>query len=332
MDEQPSQLPWEQPNWLAEVTGWIQDQLSIHGYRMRGPVEILHQRPWSTFAQVKTDKELVYFKAPAPAFHYEAGVTQYLGRLRPDCSVPLLAVHPSLGWLLSVDAGVTLRNLSPSSDQVDHWVKIMPFYAELQKEMAAYIPDLLSLGMYDRRLLRLPQQYSELLEDTHALRLELEAGLTREEYHRLQDLTPRVFAWCEELSGYGLPETLVHEEVHDANILVHADRYIFTDWSDSSVGHPFFSILVTLRAAAHRLKLDEAGPELRRVREAYLEPWTTNVTRKDLSAALNLAYHMAMITRALAWHLGTGSLSEQQKAPYADYVSGWLQDFLQYER
>jgi hypothetical protein len=90
-------------------------------------------------------------------------------------------------------------------------------------------------------------------------------------------------------------------------------------------------MLVTLRAAAHRLKLAEDGAEMMRMRDAYLEPWTKYATRTQLSAALNQAYHLAMITRALAWHHGTGSLSEHHKEPYADYVSGWLQDFLNHE-
>ena len=325
------QLPWERTAWLEESTSWIQAKLAALGYSMSGVVEVLHQRPWSTFVQVTTDKGTVYFKAPAPAFNYEAGVTQLLSHLRPDCTVPLLAIDFERGWLLSADAGKTLRSVSPSVDQIDRWVKILPLYGELQIEMTGYVQELLSLGMYDRRLSRLPHLFTELMEQTESLRLGLEDGLTMAEYQRLRDLRPLVMAWCEELAGNGLPETLMHEEIHDANVLVNGDRFIFTDWSDSSVSHPFFSMLVTLRAAAHRLKLEENGAEMMRLQDAYLEPWTKYATRAKLTAALKLAYHLAMITRALAWYHGTGSLSEKYREPYADYVPGWLQDFLNYK-
>lgn len=327
MQDQYTQLPWDQVDWLEQATAWIQAQLAAQGLRVAGPVEILHQRPWSTFARISTGNGTVYFKAPAPPF-YEAALTQALARWRPDCTVPLLAVDLDRGWLLSADAGMTLRSASPSADQIEHWLKVLPLYVELQLEMVEHVPELLALGMFDRRLAKLPQLYTQLMEANESLRVGLEPGLTPEEYRRLRDLRLPVAAWCEQLADYGLPETLTHEEVHDANVLVSNDRYIFTDWSDSSVAHPFFTMLVTLRAASHRLKLAEDGPEMIRLRDAYLEPWTKFETRVKLSAAFELAYRLAMVNRALSWHLGTGSLAKHHKEPYADFVPGWLQDFL----
>jgi hypothetical protein len=67
--------------------------------------------------------------------------------------------------------------------------------------------------------------------------------------------------------------------------------------------------------AACRLKLAEDGPEMLRLRDAYLEPWTKYAPQERLTAALKLAYHLAMITRALAWHHGTGSLAWQHREP-----------------
>jgi aminoglycoside phosphotransferase (APT) family kinase protein len=153
-------------------------------------------------------------------------------------------------------------------------------------------------------------------------------GLTHEERGRLRDGHRRFAAQCEELAGYALPETLVHEELHENNVLLGAGRYCFTDWSDSSVGHPFFTMLVTLRAAAHWLQLDQAGPELQRMLDVYLEPWTSFAPRQALSRALDLAYRLAMANRALSWRQALDQLSAADKAAYADSVPGWLQDYL----
>jgi hypothetical protein len=55
-------------------------------------------------------------------------------------------------------------------------------------------------------------------------------------------------------------------------VLVSGDHYIFTDWSEGVVMHPFFMMLVTLRPTAARLELAEDESEMRRLRDAYLEP------------------------------------------------------------
>lgn len=325
------QLPWEQLDWLEQVTLWIQSQLTVRGWQSVGPVELVRLRPWSAFARMLTTNGLVYFKAPAPDCQYEAAVTQALMRWRPDYTVPLLAVEFERGWLLSADAGPTLHDVCPSLDQLEHWPKLLPQCVELQIEMAEHVPKLLALGLFDRRLAQIPHLYSNLLEPNENLRIGLEPGLTPEEYQRLRDLRAWVTDACDQLAGIGLPETLVHEEVHSTNVLVSGDRYIFTDWSEGVVTHPLFMMLVTIRATAARLELAEDGPEMRRLRDAYLEPWTKFETRARLLAAFPLAYRLAMVNRAHSWHHGTGSLSQRHKEGYADSISNWLRDFLKTE-
>ncbi|MCE7987362.1 MAG: hypothetical protein DYG89_39855 [Caldilinea sp. CFX5] len=329
---QPMELPWAQADWLDRATAWIQSQLNQQGREITAPIELVHQRPWSAFARVTTDQGLVYFKAPAPMFAYEAPLIQVLAQWRPDCSVPVLAIDRANGWILSADAGTTLRLLDRTVGQIAHWQKILPLYSELQITLADRIPELLALGLPDRRLAQLPQQCADLLTATASLRIGLKDGLTAAEYTRLQEGQARFVAQCEALAAYHLPETITHEEVHENNVLLGGDgRYILTDWSDSSVSHPFFSMVVTLRAAAHWLHLDEQGPAIQKLRDAYLEPWTTFAPRPRLNEALTLAYRLGMVNRALSWQQSLGRLSEEDKGPYAASVPGWLQDYLRTE-
>ena len=67
---------------------------------------------------------------------------------------------------------------------------------------------------------------------------------------------------------------------------------------------------------------------MQRVRDAYMEPWTEFETWESLLVAYDLAYKLAMLTRALSWNHRTGSLSNKYKELYAELVPGWLQDFL----
>lgn len=327
MTSSTTPLPWENPDWMPRVTAWIYEQLAAQGMATDNPVEILHQRVWSTFLQVETPKGKVYFKAPAPAFRFEAPLTQALTAWYPDRTVPLLAVNLEEGWTLSADAGVTIRSQDTEAQLRDMEALLAP-YAEFQQEMAVREAKLLSFGVPDRRLATLPRLYDALLEDHDNLRVGLESGLTAEEYAQAQAFKPTVVEWCAQLASYGIAETLTHEELTPSNILVGNGRAIYTDWSDCSVAHPFFTMLVTIRATAHWLKLEETGPEMTRLREAYMEPWTTIAPRKELDAAYALAVRLGKLNRSLSWQMGTGSLSAEHKADYLDYVPGWLQEFL----
>ncbi len=330
MPDQSLQLPWEQPGWFGQAKAWIHAELERQSIGIRGPIEVLHMRPWSAFARVPTTIGIVYFKAPSPPDKFEAALMQALARWRPDCMLPVLAADLDRGWTLSADAGVTLRSLGQSADQLPHWHKILPLYVEVQIELAPRVEELLALGAPDRRLAKLPRLYDQLLDDTENLRVGLSHGLTLDEHRRLLDLRSRFAAQCEQLAGYGLPETIAHEEVHENNVIVHDGRYTFTDWSDSSVAHPFFTMLVTLRSVAHWCKLDEGGPEVMRLRDIYLEAWTAFESHENLRAAFQIAYRLAMVNRSLSYQLGLGPLPEKYKVEN-DAIPGWLQDYLDAE-
>lgn len=324
------ELPWERQDWQDEAIAWIDAELTKHGRRRTEPVEVLHQRPWSTFIRVPTDQGIVFFKAPAPPLSdFEAPLTQALSRWRPDVTVPVIAVDLERGWFLSEETGVTLRSARPGVEQIGDWVKLLPICAEMQIALAPRVPELLGFGVPDRRLTMLPQLYADILDPSNEnLRVDQDPGLTSGEYERLKALAPQFRAWCEELAAFGIPETLTHEEVHDANVLVDGERYVFADWSDSSVAHPFFTMVVTVRAAAYRLKLAEGGPEMQRLRDSYLEPFGKFAARTQLLDAFRRAYRLGMLNRALSWNYGTGALPLRLKADDVDAVPEWLRDFL----
>lgn len=325
------QLPWQHPDWHDQVTTWVHVQLAANGRAATGPLEMIHQRPWSAFAQIATDQGTVYFKAPAPHYSYEALLTEALVVWQPACTVALLAIDRANGWMLSADSGITLRRDGQTVAQVSHWLNILPIYSELQIALIDKVDDAIGFNMPDRRLARLPEAYAQLLASTDDLLIDQEQGLTTAEYQRLRAGQARFAEQCAELAAFGLPETVTHEEIHENNVLIGNGRYVFTDWSDCSVAHPFFSMLVTLRAAAHWLKLDEGGAELQQMRAAYLEPWSQFASHDALGQALALAYRLSMVNRALSWHDALNRLPPADKQAYADSVPGWLQDYLQAE-
>jgi len=323
-------LPWYQPGWLEEVTSWVGDELHRAGRPPVGPLEIVHRRAWSAFARIPTASGIVFFKAPAPAVRCEAALTQALGRWQPALTIPLLAVDLRRGWMLSADAGPTLRTQLQAAADLPRFHSLLRRYAELQKALAARVTDMLSLGVPDRRLERLPSLYDELLLDESALRLGLDPGLSLEQHRRLIDLRPRFTDACLALAAVHLPETLTHEEVHSGNVVVGEAGELLTDWSDASLAHPFLTMLVTLRSAAFWLHVPESHPEVQRLGEVYLEAWAEFASPSELQMAFDLAYRVAMVNRSLSYRSILGPLPDAYRLEN-DAIHGWLVDYLEAE-
>ena len=324
-------LPWKQSGWIDEVEVWVRGALEAQGIGLSGGLVERQVRPWSAVLSAATSGGEVYFKATAPSLAHEPGLTELLARRWPEWVPPVLADERERGWLLLADAGVPLRSLITSAADLHHWERILPRYAEMQIALAGEREGLLAFGVLDRRLATLPGQYEALLGDTEAVRLGLPDGLTVEEHARLVAFAPQLAAYCARLAGYGLPETLHHDDFHDGNVFVRDGRYALADWGESCVAHPFSTLLVNGRSIAYRLGfLGEEGwrPEATRLRDAYLEPWGVYGSREDLQAACALARQLAMVGRALTWHHVVSRLEEPQRSEEADAVPGWLQEFL----
>ncbi len=333
MNDQQTTLPWIQPGWRESVEAWVRAQLAQQQIVLTEAITEVQQRAWSTVLRVPTAAGTLYFKAAAPVLRHEPALLQALAAWHPATLPGVVAVDVAQGWLLMRDGGVTLRSLVQSVDDFDHWHAILPAYAALQQAMIARAEELLALGVLDRRLSTLPEQVARLLDDTGALLIDQPDGLTAAEYQQLRDLLPEYAALCARLARYGIPETLHHEDFHDANIFVQegdgAARYTFADWGESGVAPPFFTLLVMLRSIAYRLKLEFDGPEMQALRDVYLSAWTDYGTLDDLRAAADLAARVAMPARALTWYRVVSALPESERAEDAGAVPGWLQVFLE---
>ena len=308
-------MVWTEPDWLESVHDWIRLQLERVGLEAAGEIEQPHVRPWSTVLRAPTSSGPVWFKANVPALAHEAAVVEILAGRRPDLLPELLATDLERGWMLQADGGIRLREVLEESRNYDVWEQLLPLYAELQIAAAADRERLLAVGAPDRRLTLLPGQFEELLGDKEAL-----ASLAENELDRLRELIPRVGADCRELEAYALPETIQHDDLHDGQVFVCDGRYLFFDWGDACVSHPFFTLVVTLAVLAHRLELEHGAPELDRFRDAYLEPWTRFRPRSELEAAYPIAYRLGVLCRGLTWALIVSAIPRPLREDEEDAV------------
>jgi len=297
------------------VEAWIGAELERAGFALAGEMEQPHVRPWSTVLRVPTTEGDLWFKANIPLLAFEAGVVQTLAARRADLVPMLLAADLERGWMLQGDGGTRLREIVERTGDFRVWERILPLYAELQMDVAADEGTLLRLGVPDRRLAALPAQFDEVLGDDEAL-----GTLTGEERRRLETLAPRVGADAAELAAYGIPETIQHDDLHDGQIFVQGDRFLFFDWGDSCVSHPFFTMVVTLAVLAWRLDVPHEDPALEAFRDAYLEGWTRFATRAELGRAYPVSYRLGVLCRGLTWRMVVGALPRPLRDDESDVV------------
>ncbi len=329
-------LPWKEAGWFEQAQAWIETQLTEQKITITGAVEQVHERPWSTILRVPTDQGFFFMKASAPALSHEPGLSLALFQWRPDCMLAVLAVDRKRGWMLLPDLNPWLRALIQSPQDLGHWETILPLYAEVQQDFASHTEQLRLLGMFDRRLARLPELFAQLLEDRAALLIDQPEGLTFAQYQHLLGLQPRFQEMCEQLSQSGLPETLHHDDFHDGNIFLQDGRYVFSDWGESCVTYPFFSMLVTLRSIAYRFDWPygtseyqyQFAPQLLALRDLYLQQWTVYAEPDELQKTFQVAWRAAMINRALTWYHVTSQLAKQDRMQHASAVPAWLGEFL----
>jgi hypothetical protein len=292
-------MDWRDPDWLEGAHAWIRENAPG---ALIGPIEQLQAFPWATVLRVPTDDGVLWFKANAPVQRFEAALAVELARAVPDVSVELVAVDAARGWMLMRDAGERLRERVGGAEQLERWLVILPRYAELQLALAPRVERFLALGVPDERLGGLAHHLEDALDDDDILFVGRPGGITPDELGRLRDAIDVVSSMCSDLAAAGIPETLQHDDFHDGQVFVRDGRYRFLDWGDSCVSHPFHTMVVTLRVLAWQQGLEPGGPELLRLRDAYLEPFGDLASRSDLRAAFDLAHRTGTIGRALAWH------------------------------
>jgi Phosphotransferase enzyme family len=331
MESERSQSPWSDPGWMERASAWIDSELSRLERTATGPAEQPHERPWSTILRVPTLTGAVYFKACTGVLAHEVAVTQALAQWRPDCMPTLLAVEPKNGWMLMADGGTTVREAIKADGNIQHWGELLPRYAQLQIEMANHGDDLLAAGIPNRLLSTLPNQIETLLGHRDMLHIGQPEGLTSAEYERLVGMKDRLTGLCEKLASSPIPESIHHGDFHDANIFLNEGRYVFFDWGDSSVAHPFFSLRTTFVIIEYFQGFKPGSPELAQLRDAYLEPWRSFGSCDQLLAAFDLASCLSPLASALGWYRVVSSLEPSLRTDYAGAVPSLLREFLELE-
>lgn len=321
-------IGWDRA-WRATVDEWIRAELGRNGLRPSGEIEQVKLRSWSLVLRVPAEPVQVWFKAGGPGCAYEAALVSALAGWVDQSVLAPLAVDRERGWLLLPDGGPTLRTIVAGGGEQAHWERLLPFYGQLQRDLASRVDEMLELGVPDLRPLAVPGALAGLLADTDALLIDQEDGMSSADRARLLGMQPDVAGWAARLDEYRIAPSLNHDDFHDGNVFLRDGHYVFFDWGDASVSHPFASLLVTLNVIRHQNQLPAGSAELVRMRDAYLEPWTGEHDRTDLADAVRFATRLAKVGRALSWRRALIGGTAAEIAPWRDGVPGWLTELFE---
>lgn len=322
-------LPWNEPGWPSEVSAWLSYQMETIGEGLVGELGEPRIRPWSVVIQVPTSIGSLYFKASAPALKHEAAVTHELAERFPDCIPHVYASDRARGWLLMASGHERLREVLRGGPDLRRWDRCLRRYSALQSDLAGRVDELIAIGVPDRRLAVLPTLLETLLEDSSAMPGDGEASLTSAELAWLHDFRSALEPTIQRLGSFGVPSSLDHGDFHDGNILVRDQDYLFFDWGDCGVTHPFISMRTVLVSFENTLGLSEDSASTQALVASYLEAWSADLDQPLLAEALDLSLRLSPIVAAHRWQLALHAVPSQEARRYSYPVPELLRELIE---
>jgi Phosphotransferase enzyme family len=285
---------WRDLRFVAAAHAWLREVAHGQGILVTGAIEQIHVRPWSTVFRAATGDSALFLKACSAVQLHEPHVIELVAREFPDLVPGLVARHPIEPWILLRDGGTRLRLAMPGAAQLAVWRALLPRYAELQRSLLGREAELLATGLPDRRLDRVADLLERVLDDPRWAPAEPRSSV--------RAVLPQVRRACAELAGIGIRPSLDHDDLHDHNVLLSADRPAIVDWGDASLTHPFLTLAVTTRFAAEAAGLPTDAAEIEALRDAYLEPWSGFAPARALRRAAYIGSALGIVTGGLTWY------------------------------
>ena len=306
----PNHAPWWKPGWFESARKWLERWVVESGEVLFEPIERYYNWPLSSIVRAHTHSDIFYLKATTrlPGIANEPDLTVRLAAMFPGRVPEPLAVDYDRGWMLLRRFGDTIRTV-PDDDKL---VALLEF-TQLQRQSIQYIEELLEAGCPDRRLAIIEAQAIQLSETVSASLV-----LNAAEVESLRVALPRLVEACRALSEFSVPSTLVHGDLFGGNIARPEGRFLYVDWGQACVSHPFFD-------AIHLMDMDEIDSAA--ARDSYLAQWTAYEPMDRLVQAWDLALPLTFLLELMVrYYLSTERGFEPEEA--GEHISNSLQKTL----
>jgi aminoglycoside phosphotransferase (APT) family kinase protein len=309
--------PYARSGWFEKASGWMVERLTDAGLPVTESPRLAYQGPMGAVLQARSDGRSTFLKWPTLAFPHEAAITHTLSRHAPDAVPAVIASEPDRNWLLMHDH----RGRPVEDEPPDRWIDGLRNHAALQRASVTWADEIPAVGGQTRSLERLAGVIPTMLDYE-----DLGGRLAPDVREAWIAALPSLLDACAALNDAGLPDTLVHGDLHPGNIVVTPDdRYVVVDWSDAALGNPLVDLATYLTRTKDR---DLRG----RLLDAYVATWNGLVDRARLDTAVNLAMAVGCLYQVQTYQALDAALDEPDRAIFTGSDAGWAKravDFLE---
>ena len=287
-----SREPWVCLGWLAGVSAFLDTLKPLAP--VAPPAEWIQLRAWSRSCiyEVPTGCGTIFFKALPIMSHYEASLTEIMSKFHPDLLPEVLGVEKNKGWLVlgRID-GAAPGGGRPGITQRESLEKALKAWGSAQRSLTEKSELLVKAGCPVLLVEEIPIAIEKILNDSPALLLEQDLGLSETDRRELIAALPKLRMWCRELSNGLIRPSLEHGDFRAENILIEFATGLpkIIDFGAATISHPFFSA-VTLVEHDEFVGSDAEITELKcLLKSAYLSVWQDLAPRHQLERTYELA-------------------------------------------
>jgi len=301
--------PWTMTGWFARASRWVGEELARAGHPPTEPTRFEYLSALGAILRARSGDRSFFLKCSAPYFRAEPRIVAALARRTPNLVPEVIAIEPDEGWLLMGDVGSRILGRQPEAT----WPEAMPRIAALQRAWAGHTDELVAAGAQVRPLGALADAIPGFLD-----RQGLGGRLEPTARARWLDALPGLVDACRRLEAIGLPDALIHGDLHPWNVALDDDGLRVFDWSDGAVGPSFVDLPVFITRAK--------DPEVRvRIREAYLDGWADGLDRRRLESAADLAMTVGALYQVETYLGLVPGLEPLDGRTFASSDARWLQ-------
>jgi hypothetical protein len=269
----------KRPPWARP--GWLAEAAEwvAEHVPVRGKPKLIRQWPLSSVYRFDASDGAVYLKAVFALFRAEPAVTAALAREHPGKVPDVVATDTERGWMLMHELGGKSARGLQALDGMRTTARIQRAWERREAELASF-------------------------------------GCRRRGVEDIAAEAPQFAGLCDRLQTLGMPDTLVHGDLHQGNMLVVDDRTAVIDWSDAAIGHPFVDLAPVLWIGEkHRDEL----------LEAYVEAWSDFGSRDELLEAGAIGEVLGCVYQAISYRAINAAFEPADRWLFADSYSDWLE-------
>lgn len=289
-------------NWLASDDNRPQ-WFKLDWYTKISDIAISHNatseqiRSWerSTVWRLASPNGDTYLKAIPPMFAHEVPLSVWLNEKFPYITPKVLA-SPQNNMLLFADYG----NLSLMEKQdLRIWREALQTYAQLQVDILPFLEEITTLAVPIRSLDWIVERIETFLsEEANLIRGTM--PLSPDEIASIRKALPQLLEACDHLKNVGIPLTLEHGDLWAGQIIVQSDNYLITDWSDSAITFPLFSLPFFLAELENDLPDIPQATQV--LTDAYLQTWSGYTSLEELQQLMPHVQKISPLYSALRYH------------------------------